>query len=123
MADGVTIIGAGIATTGITLFGISTGLDPSVLIAGFAGGVWAQSYYPPTHWAKRVGLSALATILAGYLAPAAAAVATSYDVIRSVLPMAALQLPAAVVVGLLAHRVLGPAFMKLAANKVDEVAK
>jgi len=123
MADGVTIAGAGLTTTGITLLGVSTGLDPAVLIAGFAGGVWAQSYYPPTHWAKRVALTTLAAILAGYLAPAAAAVATSYEVVRNVLPLASLQLPAAVVVGLLAHRVLGPAFMRFASSKINDAAK
>ena len=123
MADGVTIASAGVAAAGITLFGVSTGLNPAVLIAGFAGGVWAQSYYPPTHWAKRVALTSLASILAGYLAPAAATVATSYELVRNVLPLEALQLPTAVVVGLLAHRVLGPAFMRLASKKLDDVAK
>ena len=123
MADGMAIVGAGVTTTGITLLGVSTGLDPSVLIAGFAGAVWAQSYYPPTHWAKRVALTALGAILAGYLAPVAAAVVTSYDAVRQALPLAVLQLPAAVVVGLLAHRVLGPAFMRFASKKIDEVSK
>lgn len=120
MADGVTITSAIVASAGITLFGVSTGLDPAVLIAGFAGGVWAQSYYPPTYWAKRVALTSLASILAGYLAPAAAAVATSYEIVRNVLPLSALQLPTAVIVGLLAHRVLGPAFMRFARKELDK---
>lgn len=123
MADGMTIATAAVTSAGITLFGVSTGLEPAILIAGFAGAVWAQSYCPPTHWAKRVALTSLGAILAGYLAPAAAAVATSYELVRNVLPLAALQLPTAVVVGLLAHRVLGPAFMRLASKKLDDVAK
>lgn len=117
-------ISAGTAVaTGLTIFGISTGLDPAILIAGLAGGLWSQSYHPPASIWRRIALIALASILAGYLAPAAAAVAASSDMIRGVFTHTALQLPFAVLIGLTSHRVLGPAFMRFAAKKAEEYAK
>lgn len=78
MAEPSITAGTAVAT-GLTIFGISTGLDPAILIAGLAGGLWAQSYHPPTSIWRRVALIVLAAILAGYLAPAFAAVAASSD--------------------------------------------
>lgn len=110
---------AGIAVaTGLTIFGLSTGLDPAILIAGLAGGLWAQTYHPPASIWRRVALVALAAILAGYLAPAFAALAASSDTVRGVFT-----LPLAVLIGLTSHRVLGPAFMRFAAKKAEEFAK
>lgn len=114
---------AGIAATGLTFFGVATGLDPALLIAGFAGGVWAQSYHPPTSIWRRLSLIALASILAGYLAPAAAAAAMSFGSVQGVFTLAVLQLPIAVLIGLTSHRVLGPALMRFAAKKAEELSK
>lgn len=114
---------AGIAATGLTFFGVATGLDPALLIAGFAGGVWAQSYHPPTSIWRRLSLIALASILAGYLAPAAAAAAMSFGSVQGAFTLAALQLPIAVLIGLTSHRVLGPALMRFAAKKAEELSK
>ena len=122
MAEPSITAGTAVAT-GLTIFGISTGLDPAILIAGFAGGVWAQSYHPPTTFWRRLALVALASLLAGYLAPAFAAVASSSETIRGIFTLTALQLPAAVLIGLTSHRVLGPAFMRFAAKKAEEYAK
>lgn len=122
MAEPSITAGTAVAT-GLTIFGISTGLDPAILIAGLAGGLWAQSYHPPTTIWRRVALIALASILAGYLAPAFAAVAASSETIRGIFPLTALQLPVAVLIGLTSHRVLGPAFMRLANKKAEELAK
>ena len=122
MAEPSVTAGTAVAT-GLTIFGISTGLDPAILIAGLAGGLWAQSYHPPTSIYRRVALAALAAILAGYLAPAFAAVAASSDTVRGIFTLDALQLPVAVLIGLTSHRVLGPAFMRLANKKAEELAK
>lgn len=110
---------AGLAAAGLTFFGVATGLDPAVLIAGFAGGAWAQSYHPPASLWRRAALMVLAAILAGYLAPAVAAVAASSETIRGIFTLSALQLPAAVLIGLTSHRVLGPAFMRFATKKIE----
>lgn len=39
MAEPSITAGTAVAT-GLTIFGISTGLDPAILIAGLAGGLW-----------------------------------------------------------------------------------
>ena len=122
MAEPSVTAGTAVAT-GLTIFGISTGLDPAILIAGLAGGLWAQSYHPPASIWRRVALVALAAILAGYLAPVFAALAASSDTVRGVFALTALQLPLAVLIGLTSHRVLGPAFMRFAAKKAEELAK
>ena len=122
MAEPSVTIGTALAT-GLTIFGVSTGLDPAILIAGAAGGLWAQSYHPPTIIWRRLALICLAAVLSGYLAPAIAAVASSSQTIRGIFTFSALQLPIAVLVGLTSHRVLGPAFMKFAAKKVEEYSK
>lgn len=36
-----------VSATGLTILGISTGLQPDILLAGFAGGLWALTYQPP----------------------------------------------------------------------------
>lgn len=123
MADLTTLAATGAAAAGLTIFGVSTGLDPAVLIAGFAGGLWAQSYSPPAHWLQRLAATALAAILAGYLAPAGAAVLSASETIKVALPGHALQLPVAVLVGLLAQRVLGPAIMRFARKKSEDATK
>lgn len=123
MAD-LSVAAAGAATAaGITVLGVSTGLDPALLIAGFAGGLWAQSYNPPAHWLQRLAATALAAILAGYFAPAAAVVLSASDTVKGALPGHALQLPVAVLVGLLAQRVLGPAIMRIARKKSEDLTK
>ncbi len=122
MAEPSITAGTAVAT-GLTIFGISTGLDPAILIAGLAGGLWAQTYHPPASIWRRVALVALAAILAGYLAPAFAALAASSDTVRGAITLTALQLPLAVLIGLTSHRVLGPAFMRFAAKKAEEFAK
>lgn len=122
MAEPSITTGAGFAA-GITLFGVSTGLDPAVLIAGLAGGLWAQSYQPAVSIWRRLPLSLLASILAGYFAPAVAAVAAYSETLRGLIPPQALQLSVAVVVGLTSHRVLGPALMRFASKKAEELSQ
>lgn len=117
------IVSAGAAATGLTLFGVATGLDPAILIAGFAGGAWAQSYHPPAPIWKRVFLTVLAAILAGYLAPAGASIVMSAGVWQGAFTVTTLQLPVAVIVGLISHRILGPAIMKLSVKKLQEASE
>ena len=122
MAD-VSIPAATAAAAGLTVFGVTTGIDPALLLAGFAGGLWAQSYSAPTHWLHRVAATALAGVLAGYLTPAAAVILSASDTVKGALPGHALQLPVAVLVGLLAQRVIGPAVMRIARKKSEDLTK
>jgi hypothetical protein len=118
-----TAIAAGTVAAGLTVFGVSTGLDPATLVAGFAGGAWAQSYHPPATWWKRVSLTLMSAVISGYLSPVAAAAIMYFSKDRGGLPLAVLQLPTAVLVGLTAHRVLGPAVMRFAAKKAEDLTK
>jgi hypothetical protein len=70
---------AAIALTaaGITLFGIATGLHPPMLLAGFFGGIWALSHQPPASLVARILSMIGSAMIAGYLAPVAAAVTAS----------------------------------------------
>ena len=114
----------GIAATGVTILGIATGLEPSVLIAGFAGGLWAQSYPPQVNIYRRLALSSTAAILAGYLAPPAAIAMVHFGAMKEIFNSSTtLQPLAAVLIGLTSHRVLGPAIMRLAAKKAEDLSK
>lgn len=117
-----TVTTVGVAA-GLTFFGVATGLEPAVLIAGFAGGLWAQSYSPAATYLQRLALTVLAAVLAGYLAPAAASVLSASDTVKGLLPGPVLQLPVAVLVGLLAHRILGPAILRIARKKSEDLSK
>ena len=48
---------AGATATGLTLFGVATGLHPAILLAGLAGGLWALSYQEPAPALKRVAVT------------------------------------------------------------------
>jgi len=115
----VTITSAG----AMSILGIATGLDLPVMAAGLFGALWSQAYSPPTSVQKRAFLTLLASVLAGYLAPASASAVMTLGVVREAFTVATLQLPTAVLIGLLAHRVLGPAVMKLAAKKAEDLTK
>ena len=114
---------AAATATGLTIFGVATGLHPSILLAGLAGGLWALSYQEPSPAWKRVGLTVMASIVSGYMTPAVAAGVTSLGAWPQSVTRDVVQLPIAVLIGLLSHRVLGPALMRFAAQKAEEVTK
>lgn len=114
---------AAATATCLTIFGVATGLHPSILLAGLAGGLWALSYQEPSPAWKRVGLTVMASIVSGYLTPAVAAGVTSLGAWPQSVTRDVVQLPIAVLIGLLSHRVIGPALMRFAAQKAEEVTK
>jgi hypothetical protein len=114
---------AGLAAAGLTFFGVATGLDPALLIAGFAGGVWGQSYQPSTALWRRVILVILSSIIAGYMSPAISAMAMGVGNLGGAMSAPMLQLPVALLVGLVAHKALGPAVMRVTRAKIEEVAR
>jgi hypothetical protein len=63
----------------------------------------------------------LASVLAGYLAPGAALYVLSLS--PAAFTKEALQLPLAVLIGLTSHRVLGPAVMRFAIKKAEDMSK
>lgn len=114
---------AAATATGLTLFGVATGLHPAILLAGLAGGLWALSYQEPSPVWKRVAVTIMAAVVAGYLTPAVAAGVTSIGAWPQNVTRDLVQLPIAVVIGLLSHRVLGPALLRIATQKAEEAAK
>lgn len=114
---------AAATTAGLTIFGVATGLHPAILLAGLAGGLWALSYQEPAPAWKRVAVTIMAGIVAGYLTPAVAAGVTSIGAWPQAVTRDLVQLPIAVVIGLLSHRVLGPALLRIATQKAEEAVK
>lgn len=112
------------STFGITVFGVATGLHPALLIAGFSGGLWYLSIEQPTGTLARILFLGGSSLVAGYLAPLATAVAASAavrmlpfwpaDITRDVL-----QFPVAFCIGFLALRWLGPALLRRARKAED----
>ncbi len=111
------LLGITLTATGITLFGVATGLHPSMLLSGLAGGLWALSVQPPAGIVARLVFLAGSALVAAYFTPVVAAVAASAalkllpwwptDVTRDVI-----QFPISVLLGFLALRSIGPALMR-----------
>jgi uncharacterized membrane protein YjjB (DUF3815 family) len=59
-----------ITSTGLTVFGIATGLHPQYLVAGSVGGLWWLSYQDgPQPLSKRFAANAISSVVAGFLTP------------------------------------------------------
>jgi hypothetical protein len=106
----------GVAAAGLTILGVTTGLDASLLLAGLVGGLWAQTYAPPANPFARIFVTLLASVLAGYFTPAIAAGIAAAPFIGGTVAPALLKYPAAVLVGLLAQAA-GPWIMRAARRK------
>ena len=90
----------------------------------------ASSIADRTHFAppsaairSRCTLSITASILAGYGTPAAMAVVDGIGAMQAAGAQDKIQYPVAVGIGFLAHRILGPLLMRLAAKRVEDVLK
>lgn len=124
------VIPAATASYGLTILGIATGLDPGLLFAGLAGGWWALSYAPRPmpllHRATVGSVSALAGAWgAAWGAPVVSAWLSStfarwwptdsgVDSLRFILAM---------LLGLLAHRHLGPLILRRAERFAESEEK
>ena len=62
---------AATGASAVVISGVVTGLDYSVLIAGFAGGLVSLSFLPPMGMWRRIWTPVTATLTAGYLTPVA----------------------------------------------------
>jgi hypothetical protein len=107
-----------VSATGLMLLGISTGLQPDILLAGFAGGLWALTYQPPAPLLRRAAATLGSAVVAGYLSPIAVAV------LRSALPgdpsREIAQTAFGLLIGLISQRVIGPAVLRIADRKARE---
>ena len=107
------------SAAGLTLFGVTTGLPPNILLAGLFGGMIAMSYHPPSGIVARVLFMLGSSLIAGYIAPAAAAIAASAAAsLISWWPrditVQVMQFPVAFLIGYLGLRWLMPAIARRA---------
>jgi len=119
IATGASVIA--LTTTGVTLFGVATGVHPELLIAGITGGLWALSYSEPIPVARRVAITAVTALVAGYLTPVAVALLRVSAWLPAEIEQEIVLPPVAVLLGFLAHRIIGPAVIRLGA-KITEAA-
>lgn len=112
-----------VSAFGLTVFGIATGLHPSLLIAGLAGGLWALFYGEPQPFLRRCLGAIMASLVAAWLAPVTAYSMYELPFAPKVLPLDVLQFPVALVIGFLAMAIVGPGLMLLSRKKLDEAAK
>jgi hypothetical protein len=97
------------AGAGLTLFGVATGLQPLLLLAGLAGGLVSQIYLPPMPPFKRAVLAAFAALVATWFAPAGASIAAAwlaslFDWWPRAVTAEVIQYPIALVLGVVSHR-------------------
>ena len=119
-------VGIGLTAGGLTLFGIATGLHPMLLLAGLAGGWWALSYQTdPMPLLRRCSTLGISALVSAWVSPPAVAGIVAMALPQKIPAQSAgelLHFLIALIVGLLAHAVLGPALMKLAARKIEGAA-
>ncbi len=114
---------AALTASGITVLGVATGLDPMLLLCGFIGGWWAQSYeQPPAGLVQRLSVCALSALLTTWFIPPLVLWVTSLSWWPDVVPAMLMRFPAAVTFGLLAYKVLGPFALRFAKSKTEEIA-
>ena len=124
MAEPATSTAAVIASAlGLTVFGVATGLHPSLLIAGLAGGLWALLYGEPQPLLKRCLSAVMSALVAAWLAPAVTYGVQELPFAHKVLPLDVLQFPVALIIGFLAMAIVGPGLMLLSRKRLDEAAK
>lgn len=111
-----------IATGGIYIFGIATGLDPVLLAAGFIGCWWYNSYLPELPWQQRLSSAVIAALVAAWLTPPIVLYVTSLGFWPAVVPASIIGFPCALAFGFLTHKVIGPALLRTAQKKAEELA-
>lgn len=119
MSDPTTPI---LASGGLTLFGVVTGLHPMLLVAGFVGCWWYNSYLAELNLSQRIVSGMIAALVASWLTPPIITWATSLAWWPSVVPALIAGFPAALAIGFLTHRVIGPTMLRIAQKKAEEIA-
>lgn len=113
----------GITSAGITIAGISIGLHPALLLAGFCGAMWSLSFCPPMPAIRRAWIAGISTFVAAYGTPAVVASLRSVPWWPEALTGETAQYPCALLIGFLSHQVIGPALLKIATKKAGEAEK
>ena len=112
-----------ITESGLTVFGIATGMHPEFLVAGMVGAQWMFSYQPPQPILRRFSVTAISALIAAYLTPLAVAILRIKHFLPSEITQELVQMPVAVLIGLTSHRILGPALLRRAAEPLGKGLK
>lgn len=122
MAEPVTPSALALTAGGVAVFGIATGLQPHLLIAGLAGGLWALFYAEPQPIIRRVLGAIMSPLVAAWVSPTVV-----YAISDSIWPQAVSResalLPASLVVGFLAMAVIGPGLLLLSRKRFEDAVK
>lgn len=110
-----------LATGGLVLFGIVTGLHPMLLVAGFGGCWWYNSYLPEITFAKRIATAIVAGFFAAWLTPPIVVYVCGLDWWPDHVPPETVAFPSAFIIGFLTQRVIGPQLLRLAQKKAEEI--
>lgn len=115
---------SGLAAAGITIFGMATGIDPSLIVGGIAGGWWALIQFEvqatPISRLLFVVLSALLGVL---LTPLVAAIVLAMAPDDFPLQIEALRTALSVLIGLLAIKWVGPHIVTVASKAADKAGE
>lgn len=120
-----TTAGAAVAVTGagITVFGLAIGLHPELLLAGFWGAMWSLGLSEAIPPLRRVSITGVSSVVAAYATPAVVHAARGLSLWPQALTGDVAQYPIAVLIGFGAHRVIGPAILRIAAKRIEEAEK
>lgn len=111
-----------LTASGLSVFGLVTGIHPMLLVAGFVGGWWYNSYGQAMPIGQRISSGLIAALVAAWMAPPIVAWLTGSEWWPKSVPAAGFSLAAALVIGFLTHKVVGPTLLRLAQKKADEIA-
>lgn len=109
------------ASGGLTLFGLATGIHPMLLVAGFVGCWWYNSYAGTLTIAQRISSSLLAAFVAAWVTPPVVSWITSLSWWPPTVPAITAGFPVSLAVGFLTHKVIGPSLLHAAQKKVEEI--
>lgn len=111
-----------IASGGLVVLGIATGIDPMFLVAGFIGCWWYNTYVqPPLPIIQRLTSGLIAALVAAWTAPPLLAWITGSAWWPTHVPATTVGFSLALAVGFLTHRVIGPGLLRLAQKKAEEM--
>ncbi len=123
MTEPVTPSALALTASGVAVFGVVTGLHPQLLVAGFAGGLWALFYHEASPLLRRILGAIMSALIAAWISPAASYAVTSLPFWPTAIPRDLLQFPVALIIGLLSMAVLGPGLLALTRRKIEDASK
>lgn len=111
-----------LATGGLTLFGVVTGLHPMLLVCGFVGCWWYNSYLAELTIGQRISSGIIAALVAGWSTPPIVTWLTSLAWWPGSVTGQIVGFPFALACGFLTHKVIGPSLLRIAQKKAEELA-